>query len=274
LKTVRHIAELPHPVDASICLVPTMGAFHEGHLNLMRAARRSHDLVVVSLFVNPTQFGPGEDFRRYPRDLDRDAALAETIGVDILFAPSVEEVYPVRPSTTIHVPVVTERWEGAVRPGHFDGVATVVAKLFGMVRPKAAYFGQKDLQQTVVVQRMVGDLNLPVAVEVLPTTREPDGLAMSSRNAYLTPEERAVAPAIYRELSRCRDVLMTRDGAATAESVLQGSRNALKDVGFVLDYFELVERNSLEPLGAHVDNSAIIAAGKLGKTRLIDNLLL
>src|SRR6185312_93165 len=179
--------------NASIGLVPTMGAFHDGHISLMRAARDAHDLVVVSLFVNPTQFGPAEDLAAYPRDEQRDARIAEQAGVDILFAPSVAEMYPHGFSTTIHVSGLTDVMDGAARPGHFDGVATVVAKLFGIVAPDAAYFGQKDAQQVLVVRRVARDLNLPVRVVACPIVREPDGLAMSSRNVYLDAADRARA---------------------------------------------------------------------------------
>jgi len=247
----------------------------------MRAAKAAGDPVVVSLFVNPTQFGPNEDFQKYPRDMDRDAALAESTGADVLFAPSVEEVYPHKQGTSIHVPVVTELWEGAIRPGHFDGVATVVAKLFLIVRPKVAYFGRKDLQQCQVVLRMVKDLNIGVDLSFVPTMREADGLAMSSRNIYLSPEERSRAPEIHHQLFRCQRILQTKDLSESEIDLLLGeSRKALEDRGFVVDYFECVDLNELKPLRQPLpptkerNEVALIVAARLGKTRLIDNLIL
>jgi pantoate--beta-alanine ligase len=274
LKIVRSIADFRYPAPGSVGLVPTMGAFHEGHLSLMRHARQFHDQVVVSLFVNPTQFGENEDFAKYPRDLTRDAALAAEEGVDIILAPTLSEIYPRKLGSTIHVPEVTSRWEGEIRPGHFDGVATIVAKLFNIVRPEIAYFGQKDLQQTIVVRRMVSDLNMPLAIEVLPTARESDGLAMSSRNAYLSTEERSIAPGIYRELTRCRNFLQTTDATGTeVEDVLRRSRSSLEALGFRVDYFEWIDAESMEPVRQKNGATALIAAAGLGRTRLIDNVL-
>jgi len=247
----------------------------------MRAAKEAGDPVVVSLFVNPTQFGPNEDFQKYPRDMDRDAALAESAGADVLFAPSVEEIYPHKQGTSIHVPVVTELWEGAIRPGHFDGVATIVAKLFLIVRPKVAYFGQKDLQQCQVVSRMVEDLNVGVQLSIVPTMREEDGLAMSSRNIYLSLDERSRAPEIYRQLSRCLSLFQAnRLSEPEVEQILDESRKALEERGFVVDYFECVALDDLTPLSQLQTptevrkDAALIAAARLGKTRLIDNLVL
>jgi pantoate--beta-alanine ligase len=268
LTIVKHIADLEHPTDLTTGFVPTMGAFHEGHLQLMRRAKEENDRCVVSLFVNPTQFGKNEDFSKYPRNLERDAELAASAGVDVLFTPTPEEVYP-RPSSIIHVPKVTERWEGEHRPGHFDGVATVVCKLFNMVRPTISYFGLKDLQQCMVVQRMTEDLNLPYALKFEPTVREPDGLAMSSRNAYLTEEHRAIAPMIYRELVRCREALVAGSDAAKE---LERSRQALKNAGFSVDYFELVELPEMNPVPACAAHCAIIVTARLGTTRLLDNI--
>jgi len=250
-----------------------MGGFHEGHLQLMRTARTECDRVVVSLFVNPTQFGEGEDFERYPRDLDRDAGLAESVGVDVLFAPTVEEIYP-RPGSTIHVPVVSKLWEGAHRPGHFEGVATVVCKLFNMVRPEVAYFGLKDLQQCLVITRMVEDLNIPIRLSLQPTVRESDGLALSSRNAYLTKEERSLAPSLYKHLTACKDLLkaskLTHD---EVDEALKHAKFQLEDEGFRADYFELIDLESAHSIRSIAMPCAIIAAAKLGKTRLIDNVV-
>ena len=250
-----------------------MGAFHEGHLDLMRAARRETDRVVVSLFVNPTQFGQGEDFDRYPRNLDRDIALADEVGVDILFAPSTHEIYP-RAATTIHVPEVTELWEGSVRPTHFAGVATVVCKLFNIVRPSIAYFGVKDLQQCLVIQRMVEDLNIPVIFSRQPTTRENDGLAMSSRNVYLSPENRAIAPMLYQQLTECRDKIKASSGLEVSELHLLQSVEVLNANGFKVDYFELIDLETAHPTRSLSKGSALIVAARLGNTRLIDNVLI
>jgi len=272
LIVVSKIADLKYPPNKTVGFVPTMGAFHEGHLNLMRRAVEGNDLTVVSLFVNPTQFGKNEDFSRYPRDLEKDASMAESAGVDILFAPDVREIYP-RETCTIHVPEVTELWEGAVRPGHFDGVATVVAKLFNIVRPDRAYFGQKDLQQCRVIARMMEDLNFGFELKIEPTTRESDGLAMSSRNVYLSGEERASAPLLYAELSRCAANFADISRTDIVRNELNLSREKLAANGFIVDYFELVDRDDLKPLSQNVGHGAIIVAAKLGRTRLIDNVI-
>lgn len=252
-----------------------MGAFHEGHLHLMRRAREATDQVVVSLFVNPTQFGKGEDFERYPRDLERDASLAQNAGVDILFAPEVTEIYPRSVATTVHVPEVTERWEGASRPGHFDGVSTVVAKLFHIVQPRLAFFGQKDLQQCLVIRRMVLDLNMPVGLRFVPTTRELDGLAMSSRNVYLSVEERRVAPRLHETLMRLKEAIGTKDSnTPDCTHQLEQERAYLSSNGFLLDYLEYVSGDTMEPIRIPKPDSALIVAARLGKTRLIDNEIL
>jgi pantoate--beta-alanine ligase len=247
MKVIRRIAELPKGLD-SVGLVPTMGAFHEGHLSLFAAAREENDVVVASLFVNPAQFGPGEDLDRYPRDEERDMRLAEKAGVDILFAPTTEELYPKGYDTWVDVGELGKRLEGEFRPGHFRGVATVCLKLFNIVRPQRAYFGQKDAQQAAVVKRMVSDLNLEVEIRVLPTVRDEDGLALSSRNAYLSPAERQAALALPRALA-------TKDRAQ--------ARNLLG--GLDVDYVEV----------ADLDGQRVLAAAvHVGKTRLIDNIVL
>jgi len=240
----------------------------------MRTARSESDRVVVSLFVNPTQFAAGEDFERYPRDFERDRALAEQVGVDVLFAPETSEVYP-RVATTVHVPVVTKLWEGAARPHHFEGVATVVCKLFNIVRPTVAYFGWKDLQQCLVIRRMTEDLNLPVQLSFEPTVRETDGLAMSSRNVYLTQEERRLAPLIFEQLSASKRAIGV--GANTTEAideVLRRASDALDAAGFRVDYFDLIDLENAHPTRKASIPSAIIVAARLGKTRLIDNVLM
>lgn len=247
-----------------------MGFFHEGHLALMRASKKRHDRTVVSIFVNPTQFGEGEDFERYPRDLDRDAGMAEAVGVDLIFAPSVEEMYP-RRTTEVVVSGVTDRWEGAFRPGHYRGVATVVAKLFGIVRPDTAYFGLKDLQQCLVLRRMVQDLNLPVGLRFEQTVREPDGLALSSRNVYLSADHRALAPHLNQELRGIRDRVVENSDVRRA---IDDARTRLTKQGFAIDYLEMVDLDAMAPIDHIESESALIVAAKLGKTRLIDNLII
>jgi len=254
-----------------VALVPTMGSFHDGHRSLMRAARAEADLVVVSLFVNPTQFGPDEDLDGYPRDLDGDAAAAAAEGVDVLFVPSVTEMYPDPPRTTVHVDGLTDRLCGASRPTHFDGVATVVTKLFSIVGPCRAYFGRKDAQHLAVTRRLVDDLNLPVAVIGCPLVREPDGLARSSRNAYLTPDERDAATVLWRALTAAADAIRAgeRDGA-TLEAVAQSTIRSEPRVR--LDYAQLVDAHTMHPV-AQVDGELVLAvAAFVGRARLIDNL--
>lgn len=252
-----------------IGFVPTMGAFHEGHLQLMRRARQENDTVVVSIFVNPLQFGPGEDYEKYPRDLESDSAMAAKVGVDIIFTPSVAEVYKNQPTTTIHVPLVGDLWEGSHRPGHFEGVATVVAKLFNMVQPETAYFGRKDFQQCAVIRRMVEDLNMSVSLLFEPTFRESDGLAMSSRNRYLSTEERLIAPRMFEALNG--DAESIRNGVPVPE-VIQRRLELLGNLGFAVDYYALVNDLTLEPLTRLADSSTLISAATLGSTRLIDNV--
>jgi pantoate--beta-alanine ligase len=269
LKVVTQIADLEHSGQV-VGFVPTMGALHEGHLSLMRKARTESDCVVASLFVNPTQFGKNEDFDKYPRHFDRDADLAASVGVDVLFAPSVQEVYP-RTSSVVHVPEVTSRWEGAHRPGHFDGVSTVVCKLLNIVRPTKAYFGLKDFQQCRVIERMVEDLNMPVHLSFEETVREPDGLAMSSRNMYLSHEERQVAPLLHQQLLHLRTVAR---GGHSLKAHLEAGHKLLVQAGFVPDYLALVRWEDLSPIDRAEQRSALIVAARLGKTRLIDNLLI
>lgn len=271
MRIVTSIAELKGIHVPGTSLVPTMGAFHEGHLELMRRARHDADCVVVSLFVNPTQFGPDEDFAKYPRNLDQDAALAESAGVDVLFAPSVEEIYSPAP-TLIYVPEVTALWEGAFRPTHFQGVATIVLKLFNIVAPKRAYFGQKDLQQCLVIRRMVRDLNVPVDLCFEPTVREQDGLAMSSRNVYLSSEERAKAPLLAATLDSAAKALARNQ--EDPSSVLLEHQSRLSSAGFETDYFEWVDLEAMHPCRSSDTPSAVITAAKLGRTRLIDNKIL
>ena len=275
MKTIRTIAELraeladaPRPVG----LVPTMGFFHDGHLSLMRAARAANATVVVSLFVNPAQFGPNEDLEAYPRDEAHDLELAAAQGVDIVFAPSVEEVYPAGFATSVEVGGLTEPLDGAARPGHFKGVTTIVTKLLNMAGPDAAYFGQKDAQQALVVHKLVRDLNMPVRIEVCPTIREPDGLAMSSRNAYLSEEERVRATGLSRAL-RAAEATVAR-GELDAAAVIAAARQELDEAGIEPEYLELRSATDLTP-AERVNGSTLLAvAARVGRARLIDNTML
>ena len=258
----------------SIGLVPTMGSFHEGHLTLMRRARERDGIVVVSLFVNPTQFGPAEDYAQYPRDLDRDSCMAADVGVDVLFTPSVDEMYAPGDSTFVEVTgELTARLCGAYRPGHFRGVTTVVAKLFNIVQPDRAYFGEKDYQQLLVVQRMARDLGFPLEIVPVPTVREPDGVAMSSRNTRLGPRERTAATALYRSLLKAQELAAA--GLRDGEGILSAVRESIAQEPLVkLQYVELVDPDTLAPV-ERVDGPALLAlAAYVGGIRLIDNMIL
>jgi pantoate--beta-alanine ligase len=251
-----------------------MGAFHDGHVALMRRARDERDAVVVSIFVNPLQFGPGEDLSRYPRDEDRDLSMAGELGVDVVFAPSVEEMYPAgRPEVTVDPGPVGERLEGARRPGHFRGVATVVAKLFNVVGPSTAYFGEKDAQQLAVIRRMVRDLSLPIEVVGCPTVREPDGLAKSSRNANLSPDQREAAGCLFLGLSEAAE--MARGGERDAAALVAAMA---REIGATpearIDYAAVVDEETFEEVGTITRPARALVAARFGETRLIDNLLL
>jgi pantoate--beta-alanine ligase len=276
MKTIRSIAALQeeireaHRRGESVGFVPTMGYFHEGHLSLMRRARQENGLVVVSLFVNSLQFGPNEDFAKYPRDLDRDAQMAEGTGVDLLFHPEAAEMYPEGFQTTVTVGELTEGLCGASRPGHFQGVATVVLKLFHIVQPDRAYFGEKDAQQLRVIRRMARDLNLGLAVVGCPIVREPDGLALSSRNIFLAPAERQAALVLYRTLQRAGELLAAGERDSTALrrellTVLDGEPLA------ELDYLAIVDSDTLQPRQPLAGTILVALAVRIGKTRLIDN---
>lgn len=257
--------------EQTIGFVPTMGYLHEGHASLMREASRSSDAVVVSIFVNPLQFGPGEDLDAYPRDLERDMALAQEAGVDLLFVPELDEMYPGPVVTTVSVGQVSEPLEGRSRPTHFDGVSTVVAKLFNIVGPCNAYFGAKDFQQVAVVRRMVADLSFPVAVVACPTVRERDGLALSSRNSYLTTEERAAAPVIYRALQAGAAAIKAGEHDPATVSELVGSIIAAEPLA-QLDYAAVLDADSLTVPEKLVGNVRLFAAVQFGRARLIDNV--
>ncbi len=275
--TVESIAELRRRLDAaraagrSVGFVPTMGYLHDGHASLMRTARTETDLVVTSIFVNPLQFAPGEDLDAYPRDLARDTDLAERCGVDVLFVPSVSEVYPEPVRTTVSVPALAATLEGRSRPTHLDGVATVVAKLFSIVGACRAYFGEKDFQQLAVVRRMARDLSMPVSVVGCPTVREPDGLAMSSRNTYLSPDDRAAAPVLHEAL-RAGAALVA--SGATDPAVVRATMEARLrlEPAAELDYLEVVDADTLERIDPLVGEVRLLGAARFGAARLIDNV--
>ncbi|MGV2985092.1 pantoate--beta-alanine ligase [Microbacterium sp. AGC85] len=270
---VRAAVENARRAGHRVGLVPTMGAFHDGHVSLMREARKNADLVVVSLFVNPTQFGANEDLGSYPRDEQADAARAEQEGVDILFAPDAAEIYPDGFATSIHVAGVTEMLDGAARgPHHFDGVATVVAKLFGIVRPDVAYFGQKDAQQIAVVRRLVRDLDLDVRIEACPIVREADGLAMSSRNVYLDPDARVQATALNRALDAA--AALHESGERDGDSILSAASRVLDEAGITPEYLELRDAESLRSVTSVEGDALLAVAARVGAARLIDNHML
>jgi len=253
--------------------VPTMGALHEGHLSLVRAARSSSDLVAASIFVNPTQFGANEDLAKYPRSFERDRELLQGERVELLFAPSVEEMYPAGAVTWVTVEGLSDKLDGRSRPGHFRGVTTVVAKLFHVVQPDAAFFGQKDAAQVAIIRRMVRDLNLPVEIVVCPIVRAADGLAMSSRNAYLDPDERKRALVLQRSLLRAEHLAETGERNA-ARLVAAGREEIDKESSVRLDYFEIVNPDTLDPLEDISGGGLVAVAAVVGGTRLIDNILL
>jgi pantoate--beta-alanine ligase len=253
--------------------VPTMGALHEGHLSLVRAAKAQCDLVAVSIFVNPTQFGPNEDLSKYPRTFEKDRAMLEKEGVNFLFAPSVEDMYPAGAVTYVTVEGLSDKLCGKSRPGHFRGVTTVVSKLFHIVEPAVAFFGQKDAAQAAVIRRMVRDLNLPVEIVVCPIVREADGLAMSSRNAYLSPQERKAALVLYRSLTRVRELF--EQGEREAGKLIASGRQIFsEELAARLDYFEIVDPETLDPVTDVTHGVLVAVAAIFGTTRLIDNIVL
>lgn len=256
----------------TIGFVPTMGALHAGHRALIRAARLRCDALVVSIFVNPTQFGPQEDLAKYPRPIEKDRALCRVEGVDVCFEPGAQAMYPAGFQTVVSVPDIARRWEGEARPHHFAGVATVVTKLFGIVRPHIALFGQKDFQQAALVQRVAKDLNLGVDIVVRPTVRERNGLAMSSRNVYLSPEERTIATVLYKSLQAGAAAIRRglRDGKAVQETMRDVIR---REPSVTIDYFAVCNPATLEPLATVAGRTVLLGAIRLGSVRLIDNLL-
>lgn len=274
LRQMQQYADARRCAGHRIAVVPTMGYFHQGHLSLIRRARELADVVITTLFVNPTQFGPGEDYERYPRDLDRDRHLAEEAGSDVLFAPTVEEMYPGGYTTTVTVHGVSEKFEGAFRPGHFQGVATIVTKLFLATKPHVAVFGQKDWQQTLVVRQLVRDLNFDVDIVVAPTVREPDGLAMSSRNVYLSPQERQQATVLYRALQHARSLL--EGGERRRQVLVAALEHVLRSVPELqIDYAAAADALTLDEPDQFLPGQTVVllVAARLGSTRLIDNEL-
>ena len=273
IQPLRQLLSEPRRRAERIALVPTMGALHEGHLALVDLARERASCVVMSLFVNPLQFGPSEDFARYPRDRERDAQLADERGVDIMFAPQTDELYRTDRAVSVVPTALASRWEGASRPGHFTGVLTVVAKLFNIVQPDVAIFGQKDIQQATLIRAMVRDLDFPIQVVIAPTVRERDGVALSSRNAYLSAPDRARARVLSRALFAVRDAF---DRGERSTDTLRALGNAMvrSEPEVELEYLALVDPGTLEPV-AHASRSTVVAiAARVGNTRLIDNVIL
>lgn len=273
IEQVREWVAQQKSAGRAVHFVPTMGYFHEGHLSLMKQAKQDGGAVIVSLFVNPTQFGPNEDLDRYPRDLERDRALAKSVQVDALFVPEASEIYPPDFQTTVSLPRLHHLLCGMTRPHHFDGVAVVVLKLFNIVQPHRAYFGMKDYQQTVLIQRMVEDLNLPVEIVRCPIVRESDGLAMSSRNVYLSPEQRQAATVLFRSLQWAQ--AQVNSGETNAHHIRAGVLNLIQSEPLArVDYVEVVHPETLEPVQTIDDHALLALAVYFDQTRLIDNCLL
>ena len=279
MKLIHDVQEMQQTVsglkrnDKRIAFVPTMGFLHEGHASLLREGRKQGDILVLSIFVNPTQFGPNEDLDRYPRNLEGDCALAESCGVDIVFVPTASGMYPPGFQTTVALGPLTEPLCGASRPGHFNGVAVVVTKLFGIVQPDVALFGKKDYQQLAIIRQMTADLNLPVEVVGMPIVREPDGLAMSSRNSYLTPEQRQQALCLHRAILKVRELFAA--GETGVELLLASARRIIAAVPeATIDYLELRDGITLAPVEQAANGTLLALAVKVGSTRLIDNTLL
>jgi pantoate--beta-alanine ligase len=271
--TLTDLGSLRSTFPGKVGLVPTMGYLHEGHLSLVRRAREECDHVVVSIFINPTQFGPQEDLSKYPRDLDRDLGLIEPLGVDLVWMPTAEVMYPKEYQTWVEVETVTRPLEGAMRPGHFRGVTTVVAKLFNGVQPQRAYFGQKDAQQAAVIRQMTRDLNFPIEIVVCPIVREPDGLAMSSRNVYLDAQERKAATVLYRSLNAAKNVY--HNGEQDAEELRRIMREVIATEPLAqMQYVSCADYDTLDELETVTGKTLLSMAVFLGKTRLIDNIVL
>jgi pantoate--beta-alanine ligase len=273
VQEVRSASRGARMAGRKVGFVPTMGALHEGHLSLVRAAKKRSEVVFVSIFVNPTQFGPHEDFSKYPRTFERDCELLQTEGVDVLFAPAVDEMYPKGAITFVTVEGLSDKLDGVSRPGHFRGVTTVVSKLFNIIEPDLAFFGQKDAAQVAIICRMVRDLKSPVEIVVCPIVREPDGLAMSSRNAYLNAGERKQALVLRKSLSRAEELFRTGE-RRTSELVQAAQKLFAQDPSVRLDYFQIVDPDTLEPVDTISGRALVAVAAYVGDTRLIDNVTL
>jgi len=273
ISSVRKLVQQARTEGKSVGLVPTMGALHQGHISLIEEAAKKTDFVVVSIFVNPTQFGPKEDFKKYPRPLQNDLKLCRRADADVVFAPSAKEMYPQENLTWVSVKKLSEPLCGRSRPGHFRGVITVCSKLFNIVQPDVAFFGQKDAQQTVVIKQMVADLNIPLKIVVCPTVRQSDGLALSSRNQYLSPRERRDAACLYRSLQKCRQ--MVADGIKETKRIVAQMRKIITAAASAkIEYIEIVDAKTLQPI-KKVDRPTLVAlAVRIGQTRLIDNILI
>ncbi len=270
IETLRDTLKPWRNAGNSVAFVPTMGNLHDGHLQLVKKAKESSDKVVVSLFVNPTQFGDGEDFNHYPRTESEDAKKLDAIGADLLFLPSVSEIYPENHRTSVSVSGVSDLHCGKTRVGHFAGVATIVCKLFNIVQPDLAFFGEKDFQQLTLIRALVRDLNIPIEIRGIETVREADGLAMSSRNGYLSEEERLAAPALYRSLCQARDRILA--GEQNYPALEKRVMLSLREAGLQPEYFSVCRQSNLMPAGLDDIDLVILAAASLGKTRLIDNV--
>jgi len=273
VETINDMKRLRQQIAEAVGLVPTMGYLHEGHLALVKRARAENSSVVVSIFVNPTQFGPQEDFKHYPRDHELDLSILEKEKTDIVFMPSVAEMYPESFNSWVEVDKITKHLEGAARPGHFRGVATVVAKLFNIVQPSRAYFGQKDAQQSIVIKKMVADLNMKLEIITIPTVREPDGLAMSSRNIYLNSEQRQAATVLYQALSLAKQ--LWSHGEKDAERIRQHMLTLIQKQPLAdIDYVSIADTETLDEMDTVSSPALVSLAVRIGKTRLIDNVVL
>ena len=272
IESVRNLVKAARSKGKKIGLVPTMGALHIGHISLIEAAVKKCDFVVVSIFVNPTQFGPGEDFEKYPRPLEADLKICRNTGVDVVFAPTTEQMYPQENLTWVNVEKLTEQLCGQFRPRYFRGVTTVCAKLFNIVEPDITFFGQKDAQQAIVIKRMVADLNMPLEIAICPTIREPDGLAVSSRNKYLTPEQKKDATLIYKSLQKCRQMIDA--GVTDSETIIAEMRKILSQAPSIkIEYISIVDAETLQTTD-HIARQVLAAvAVRIGQARLIDNIL-
>jgi pantoate--beta-alanine ligase len=273
IKSVRKLVQAAHSRGKKIGFVPTMGALHIGHISLIEKARQQTDFVVVSIFVNPTQFGPSEDFKKYPRPLKKDLAICRKAGVDVVFAPTAEQIYSGENLTWVNVEKLIEPLCGRFRPGHFRGVTTVCAKLFNIVVPDIAFFGQKDAQQAIIIKRMVADLNMPLKIFVCPTIRESSGLAVSSRNQYLTARQKKEAALVYKSLQKCRELI--EDGVSDSKTITNRMRKVLKQAPSIkIEYISIVDAETLQEPVRIAEKVLIATAVKIGSTRLIDNILL